>query len=115
MGLDGCVEGMLVLADIPQGTVKAIHRDPVLAMPGVLAVLADEAMVRRSAQGTAGKAPVQDVHTVDYFGQPVALVVAETFEQARDAALALRVEYDWCRRPGDLRSGSPDAKVEQAS
>lgn len=112
--LDGCVEGMLVLADVPQGTVKAIHRDRVLAMPGVLAVLADEAMVRRSAQGTAGKAPVQDVHTVDYFGQPVALVVAETFEQARDAALALRVEYDGAADPVTFDPESPDAKVEQA-
>lgn len=113
--LDGCVEGMLVLVDIPQGTVKTIHRDAVLGMPGVLAVLADEAMVRRSAQGTAGKAPVQDVHTVDYFGQPVALVVAETFEQARDAALALRVDYDAAEDRVAFDPQSPDAEVEQPS
>ncbi len=113
--LDGCVEGMLVLADIPQGTVKSIHRDAVIGMPGVLAVLADEAMVRRSAQGTAGKAPVQDVHTVDYFGQPVALVVAETFEQARDAALALRVDYDAAEDRVAFDPESPDAEVEQPS
>ncbi len=113
--IDGCVEGVLVLADIPQGTVKTIHRDPVLAMPGVLAVLADEAMVRRSVQGTAGKAPVQDVHTVDYFAQPVALVVAETFEQARDAALALRVDYEAAEDPVAFDPESPDAEVEQPS
>lgn len=113
--LDGCVEGMLILADIPQGTVKTIHRDAVLGMPGVLAVLADEAMVRRSAQGTAGKAPVQDVHTGDYFGQPVALVVAETFEQARDAALALRVDYDAAEDRVAFDPQSPDAEVEQPS
>lgn len=113
--LDGCVEGMLVLADIPQGTVKAIHRDAVLGMPGVLSVLADEAMVRRSAQGTAGKAPVQDVHTVDYFGQPVALVVAETFEQARDAALALKVDYNAAEDRVAFDPESPDAEVEQPS
>ncbi|WP_033924025.1 xanthine dehydrogenase family protein molybdopterin-binding subunit [Sphingomonas sp. 35-24ZXX] len=113
--LDGCVEGMLVLADIPQGTVKTIHRDAILGMPGVLAVLADEAMVRRSAQGTAGKAPVQDVHTVDYFGQPVALVVADTFEQARDAALALRVDYDAAEDRVAFDPQSPDAEVEQPS
>ncbi|MCX7285292.1 MAG: xanthine dehydrogenase family protein molybdopterin-binding subunit [Novosphingobium sp.] len=113
--IDGCVEGVLVLADIPQGTVKAIHKDPVLAMPGVLAVLADEAMVRRPAQGTAGEAPVQDVHTVDYFAQPVALVVARTFEQARDAALALKVDYDAARDPVPLDPESPAATVEQPS
>ncbi|WP_017672367.1 xanthine dehydrogenase family protein molybdopterin-binding subunit [Blastomonas sp. AAP53] len=113
--IDGFVEGVLVLAGIPQGTVKTIHRDPVLAMPGVLAVLADEAMVRRSVQGTAGKAPVQDVHTVDYFAQPVALVVAETFEQARDAALALKVDYDDAQVPVAFDPESPDAEVEQPS
>ena len=30
---------------------------------------------------------------VCYWGQPIALVVAETFEQARDAAKHLNVEY----------------------
>lgn len=113
--LDGCVEGVLVLADIPQGTVSTIHRYDVLAMPGVLAVLADEAMVRRSTQGTSGKAPVQDVQTVDYFAQPVALVVAETFELARDAALALKVEYEGAKDPVPFDPESPDAKLETPS
>lgn len=113
--VDGCAEGVLVLADISQGTVKTMHRDAVLAMPGVLAVLAHEAMIRRPAQGTAGKAPVQDVQTVDYFAQPVALVVAETFEQARDAALALTIEYESVKDPVPFDPESPDAEREQPS
>ncbi|MBB4615669.1 xanthine dehydrogenase family protein molybdopterin-binding subunit [Novosphingobium taihuense] len=113
--LDGCVEGVLVLADIPQGTVSTIHRDDVVAMPGVLAVLADEAMVRRSTQGTSGKAPAQDVQTVDYFAQPVALVVAETFEQAREAALALKIEYEGAGNPVPFDPESADAEVETPS
>ncbi|HAL90667.1 MAG TPA: xanthine dehydrogenase, partial [Erythrobacter sp.] len=40
-----------------------------------------------------------------YWGQPIALVVAETFEQARDAAKHLAVEY----RPDDGAPLSPDA------
>lgn len=110
-----CAEGFLVLADIAQGTVKAIHADKVLAMPGVVAVLSDEAMIRRSTQGTAGEAPAQDVHTVDYFCQPVALVVAETFEQAREAAQALEIEYDAAAEPVPLDPQSPDAKIEEPS
>jgi xanthine dehydrogenase YagS FAD-binding subunit len=85
--IDGCVEGVLVLAEIAQGQVTAIDRDAALARDGVLAVIADPAMTRRSAQGMAAKAPQQDAGKVEYFGQPVALVVAQTFEQARDAAL----------------------------
>lgn len=92
--LTNCAEGVLVGATIGCGRVVRIHRDEVLAMPGVLAIYADQAMLRRNAQGTAGEAPIQDVTTVDYYGQPVALVVAESFEQATAAAKALRVDYD---------------------
>lgn len=91
--LPDCAEGVLVTATIPQGRVVRIHRDAVMAMPGVLGVFADKAMLRRPAQGTAGKAPMQDVSQVEYHGQPVALVVAETFEQATHAAKALRIDY----------------------
>ncbi len=92
--LTNCAEGVLVGATIGCGRVVRIHRDEVLAMPGVLAIYADQAMLRRNAQGTAGEAPIQDVTTVDYYGQPVALVVAESFEQATAVAKALRVDYD---------------------
>ncbi|WP_410218621.1 molybdopterin cofactor-binding domain-containing protein [Paracoccus sp. (in: a-proteobacteria)] len=89
-----CAEGVLVGATISKGRVTAIHRDAVLAMPGVLAVIATDEMLRRAAQGGAGEAPMQDVGKIDFFYQPVALVVAETFEQATTAAKALRIDYD---------------------
>jgi xanthine dehydrogenase YagR molybdenum-binding subunit len=40
------------------------------------------------------KAPTQGVQKVDYHGEIVAIVVAETFEAARDAAARVRVEHD---------------------
>ena len=92
--LANCAEGVLVLASIARGIVLKIDQTSVDAMPGVLGVFADEAMLRRPALGTAGKAPMQDVSAVDYFGQPVALVVAETFEQATAAAQALVIDYE---------------------
>jgi len=92
--LPDCAEGVLVLAPISRGKVLRVDTASVAALPGVLGVFADEAMLRRPAQGTAGKAPVQDMSGVDYMGQPVALVVAETFEQATFAANALQVDYE---------------------
>lgn len=91
--LDNCAEGLLVTATITRGTVSAIDKDSVLGMSGVIAVIDDRRMTTRAAQGTANEAPQQDPHTVCYWGQPIALVVAETFEQARDAAKRLKVEY----------------------
>ncbi|WP_134682228.1 xanthine dehydrogenase family protein molybdopterin-binding subunit [Paracoccus ravus] len=90
---ENCAEGVLVTATIAQGRVLHLHRDEVLSMPGVLGIFADKRMLRRPAQGTAGQAPVQDVREVEYYGQPVALVVAESFEQASHAAKALRIDY----------------------
>ncbi len=91
--LDGCVEGVLVTAPFTRGKVLGFDKEGALAMPGVIAVIDDPRMTRRAAQGTATKAPAQGPTEVEYHGQPIALVVAETFEQARDAARRIGIEY----------------------
>ena len=91
--VDDCLEGVVVTATIPKGEVTGIDRDSVTAMPGVVAVIDDPSLTARPAQGTAGEAPAQPARKVGYFGQPIAVVVAETFEQARDAAKHLGVTY----------------------
>lgn len=110
-----CVEGVLVLSPISKGEVKRIAEGSVLAMPGVLAVLADETMLRRPAQGTAGKAPKQGVRTIEYFGQPIAVVVAESSEQATAGANALVVEYEEDGEQPTFDPESPDAEVAPAA
>ena len=109
--IEGCVEGVIVTATISKGEIIAIDDSSVLDQPGVIAVISDERMTARSAQGTAGKSPVQKVRQVEFWGQPVAVVVAETFEQARNAAKRLRVEY---RADADVAvdQHDPDAEVE---
>lgn len=85
--------GVFVRATIAKGRVTDLGRAATLALPGVLAVIDDERLLRNPAQGTANKAPIQGPRDVAYFGQPIALVVAETFEQARFAAQNITVEY----------------------
>ncbi len=91
--VDGCVEGVIVTATISKGEVVEIDDASVTSMPGVIAVISDARMVARPAQGGAGKSPVRDVRKVEYWGQPIAVVIAETFEQARAAAQLVRVDY----------------------
>lgn len=91
--VENCAEGVLVTATISKGQVVAIDEASVRDMPGVIAVICDERMVARPAQGGAGESPVRNVRQVEYWGQPIALVVAETFEQARNASKRLRIEY----------------------
>ncbi|MGB3797189.1 MAG: xanthine dehydrogenase family protein molybdopterin-binding subunit [Alteraurantiacibacter sp.] len=92
--VENCLEGVLVTAPFARGTITSIDTDGCLAMDGVVAVVEDQRMTARAAQGTAGEAPVQQPKTVCYWGQPIALVVAETFEQARDAAKHLKISFD---------------------
>ena len=92
--------GWLVLSTIARGRVRSIEADPVLAMPGVLAVLhhGNAPRVDVDYVGLLGRPdPTLGVFQQDrvpYAGWPVALVVAETSEQAREAAEALVVRYD---------------------
>jgi len=91
--VDDCAEGVLVTATITRGEIVRIDKGSVLDRPGVIAVIDDKRLTTRAAQGTANEAPQQSPRTVCYWGQPIALVVAETFEQARDAAKHLVIEY----------------------
>ena len=90
---DECLEGVLVTAPFAKGQVNSIDEKSVSSMPGVTKVITDKRLTARAAQGTANEAPKQNVCEVHYWGQPIALVVAETFEQARDAAKHLKFDY----------------------
>ncbi|MFJ9407540.1 xanthine dehydrogenase family protein molybdopterin-binding subunit [Streptomyces sp. NPDC101393] len=117
--------GWLVLSTITRGRIRSVDDGPVLAMPGVLSVLHHENAPRVNGEylGMMGKPdPTVTVFQHDRVpcaGWPVALVVAETPEQAREAAEALVVEYD--EEPHDVafsaeRAGTytPEGSPESA-
>lgn len=93
--------GSLVLSTITRGRVRSLDDAAVLAMPGVLAVLhhANAPRVRTDYTSIMGTRPDPSSAAfqndrVPHEGWPVALVVAETPEQARAGAEALVVEYE---------------------
>ncbi|OWU84080.1 xanthine dehydrogenase [Oceanicola sp. 22II-s10i] len=90
---DDMLHGFLVRAP-KVGAVSCPNLEQVRAMHGVRSVLRDRRMIRNAAQGTANEAPVQGVDQAAYVGQPIALVVADSFEQARHAAQALVVSVE---------------------
>ena len=91
---EGAAHGVLVRATVARGRVIRIDHEAVRDMPGVIAVISDDRLLRNPAQGMAGAAPCQPAGEVFYHGQPIALVVADSFETARDAAERLPVSYD---------------------
>jgi len=86
--------GVLVRATISKGRVTDVASGAIIGKNGVRAVITDDRLLRRPAQGGADEAPPQGSKQVDYFGQPIALVVADTFEQARHGANILGISYE---------------------
>ena len=92
--LDSQVYGVLVGATITKGKVDKIDSSAVEAIPGVLKVVTDpKHYLRNAQQGGATKSPMQGASEVFYHGQPIAAVIAETFEAATEGAKALKITY----------------------
>jgi len=106
--VEGVVHAVLVTSTIPSGHVVRIDDSAARAVPGVLLVMTHENALRLPQKTKDGKIqpPIgrrltllqeDDVH---YNNQPVAIVVADTFERAREAGARLRIEYE--RKPAVL-------------
>ncbi|QIB41986.1 xanthine dehydrogenase family protein molybdopterin-binding subunit [Streptomyces aureoverticillatus] len=91
--------GWIVVSTVARGRVRSVDDASVLKMPGVLSVLhhGNAPRLQEGFVGSFGPDPVAEIlqrDRVPHIGWPVALVVAETSEQAREAAEALVVHYD---------------------
>src|SRR5258707_9231233 len=94
--------GVVVSSAIAKGTIVNIDASKALSLKGVLQVLTykNAPPISKSDQSYWDEAvvpgspfrPLQD-DKVRFSGQPVALVVAETFELARYASSIIQVEY----------------------
>ncbi|PZG12927.1 xanthine dehydrogenase family protein molybdopterin-binding subunit [Nonomuraea aridisoli] len=104
ISLPGLTYAAVVGARIPSGRVESVDASRALSAGGVLAVLTHENLPKIAGQprllpsllGAAAPGqsffPMQDA-AVHYAGQPVALVVAESHEQAQYAASLVDVAY----------------------
>ena len=93
----GMVFGHVVLSTIAHGEITAMDVAAARSAPGVLAVYTPFAPLPLTAPVTAMLGPIWvplQSTDVTYYGQPIGFVVAETVEQARDAAALVRVTYD---------------------
>ncbi|MEA1085658.1 xanthine dehydrogenase family protein molybdopterin-binding subunit [Sphingomonas sp. CD22] len=92
--LDNVAYGYLVRATVGAGKIKHLDAEGAKAMPGVIDVITDYAsFIRNPQQGGETSAPTQGVENVAYHGEIIAIVVAESYEAARDAALRITVDY----------------------
>ena len=91
---EGVLYGFVIGATIGKGQVEAIDADAARAMPGVVAIITDHPLMpREGANGREPAIPTGNNDRIDFFGQPLGVVVAESFEEARAAARAVKVGY----------------------
>lgn len=97
--MHGLVHGVLVLSTVVRGRIRKIDTAAVRNMPSVLGVIDHTNAPRLNPQaghffGPDGQLLWLQSDEIHYSGQPIALVVAQTIEQAQAAAKALAVTYD---------------------
>ncbi|WP_046240075.1 molybdopterin cofactor-binding domain-containing protein, partial [Delftia tsuruhatensis] len=85
--------GYVVGSAIAKGRIRSIGLAQASRAPGVLAIVTAQT-AGKLGQGKMNTAPLLAGPQVAHYHQAVALVVAETFEQARAAAQLVRVDYE---------------------
>lgn len=134
------VHAVLVQSTIGAGTITGFEIDRARGMPGVLAIITPDNAPKLPMTGGPQqmvKAPLLQDLSIHYNGQHVAVVVAQTLEQADAAGAQVRVRYQRQepvtsmdavlaqayppknfrngQRPPDSRRGDPGAAFDGAS
>ncbi|HTW85588.1 MAG TPA: aldehyde oxidoreductase molybdenum-binding subunit PaoC [Candidatus Sulfotelmatobacter sp.] len=102
--------GFIVGAAIGKGRIASMDLAAANAAPGVLAIVTT-LDVPRLPRGRSNYASLFGGPEIQHYHQAIAIVVAETFEQARAAAHLVRVEYLEDAGRFDLAAGAPDAPL----
>ncbi|WP_120009864.1 xanthine dehydrogenase family protein molybdopterin-binding subunit [Teichococcus vastitatis] len=112
----GMLHATLACATIGRGSIQSIDTSAARALRGVRLVLTHAELSRLQPAGflLAGGYGVQSLQpltspNIAYFGQPIALVVAETLEVALQAAALIRTAY--AVEPHQMGLDAPEADI----
>lgn len=114
-------------SDVAHGVIRSIDTSAAASMPGVVAIFTGEDFARDNIGGVPcgwqihskdGSPMIEPPHPVlaqgkvRYVGDAIAMVIAETRQQAKDAAEALVIDIDSLPAVADLRAAAaPDAPL----
>ncbi|MFL6820826.1 MAG: molybdopterin cofactor-binding domain-containing protein [Bradyrhizobium sp.] len=101
--------GAPVPSAIAKGRIVSIDLTRAKAASGVLAIVTAE-NAGDLGKGSRNTAKLLGGPEIDHYHQAIAVVIAETFEQARSAAQLVRVEYAPARGAFDLEAAKETAK-----
>ena len=105
--------GVIVGSAVAKGRITAMDLDAARAAPGVLAIVT-ASNAGRLGKGKFNTAKLLGGPEVQHYHQAVALVVAQTFEQARAAAQLVKVEYSADAATFNLAAAKDSARPPKA-
>ena len=125
LDLDGLVHGVVIGSAIARGRIASVDANAATPLPGVIAVITHETAPRLNPlpdkvqgiqySGEGGLVemllPMQD-DRIHYAGQAIAVVIADTFEQATHAATLVSVAYEEEPPELDMETASRRSKPE---
>ena len=105
--------GYILGSAIAKGRIRSINLAAAEKAPGVIAIVTAQ-NAGKLAQGPRNFARLLGGPEIQHYAQAVALVVAETFEQARAAAQLIRVNYVRTRGAFDLKAARSSATPKES-
>jgi xanthine dehydrogenase YagR molybdenum-binding subunit len=93
--------GYIVGAEIAKGRIVSMNLAAAKAAPGVISIVTAE-NAGKLEKGEFNTARLLGGPEIEHYHQAIAVVVAETFEQARSAAQLVRVSYERAKGAFDL-------------
>jgi xanthine dehydrogenase YagR molybdenum-binding subunit len=102
--------GYVVGAGIAKGRIVSMVLAAARSAPGVIAIVTKDS-VGKLGKGKFNTANLLGGPEIEHYHQAVALIVAETFEQARAAASLVRIEYAKDKGEYDLARAKDGAKL----
>jgi xanthine dehydrogenase YagR molybdenum-binding subunit len=120
--LEEMLHAVAVPANVARGKIRSINTDRAQKMPGVRLVMTPDNVpdfdrVKSSAESNFGTSVSSSLYPVAerevfFAGQYVAAVVGNSFEAARDGALAVEVQYEPQPHVTDIDRASADERPE---
>jgi Aerobic-type carbon monoxide dehydrogenase, large subunit CoxL/CutL homologs len=106
--------GFLLKSTIAAGTVSDIDTSSAERSPGVIAVITYKNAPRLTESGNLRGGGILQNPNVEFFGQHIGVVVAETYEQARFAARLVKVSYQKAEAKIDFDKDINEATTPKA-
>src|SRR5262245_50603976 len=86
--------GFVLKSTIASGRIVNIDQAAAEKTPGVITVITHKNAPRLTPSGNLKGSSILQDPNIEFFGQHIAVVVAETYEQARFASRLIKVEYE---------------------